>query len=251
MLMFESLQYQSLIEFISDLRSPETFHKYEELAREKASSDHYEIDVTRKKKRKKPFDETNDEDEPAQNTGGDHFRVNTFYPILDNLQSELKRRSSAYEQFTKQFAALTNITELSSTELREKANILIKAYPDDIEDSFEEECVHFQGHLRASWGSKLTLSQISQKFYSDDLSSIYPNIEVAIRIFLCTPATNCTAERSFSCLKRVKNYLRSRMVEDRLNALAILAIESDLLQGIDYDEIIDRFARQQTRRKLF
>lgn len=33
------------------------------------------------------------------------------------------------------------------------------------------------------------------------------------------------------------------MGHDRLNALALLSIEAQLVQGIDYDDIIDVFAR--------
>ena len=40
--------------------------------------------------------------------------------------------------------------------------------------------------------------------------------------------TSATAERSFSCLKRIKNYLRSTMSQERLNNLTLLHIERDL-----------------------
>jgi len=55
---------------------------------------------------------------------------------------------------------------------------------------------------------------------------IYPNVATALLMYLCTFATNCTAERSFSVLKTVKLHLRSRMESDRLNATSILHMES-------------------------
>lgn len=63
------------------------------------------------------------------------------------------------------------------------------------------------------------------------------NIEIALRIFVSTPATNCTVERSFSVLKRMKNYLRSTMSQERLNSLALLTIESDLTSSLEYEDI--------------
>jgi len=69
-------------------------------------------------------------------------------------------------------------------------------------------------------------------------------------MYLCTFATNCTAERSFSALKRVKSHLRSTLESDRLNATSMLHIESDdMLRSINYDDIIDDFASKKVRRK--
>ena len=42
-----------------------------------------------------------------------------------------------------------------------------------------------------------------------------------IKLFLTIP-TSCTAERSFSALRRLKSYLRSTMDQEKLNNIAIL-----------------------------
>jgi 20S proteasome alpha/beta subunit len=47
-------------------------------------------------------------------------------------------------------------------------------------------------------------------------------------ILLTIPDTVASAERSFSKLKLVKNYLRSTMSQDRLVDLARLSIESEI-----------------------
>lgn len=86
--------------------------------------------------------------------------------------------------------------------------------------------------------------------YEDDIQNIYPYVNIALRMFLCCPASNCSSERSFSALKRIKTYLRSRMTDDRLNNLAILHIESDITTQIQYDEIIQEFSEKKSRRKL-
>ena len=73
--------------------------------------------------------------------------------------------------------------------------------------------------------------------------NVYPNVDIALRIFLSIPATNC------STLKRVKSYLRASMGQDRPNDLALLSIEAQLVQEIDYDDIVDAFARTKARKK--
>ena len=64
--------------------------------------------------------------------------------------------------------------------------------------------------------------------------------------------TNCTAERSFSYLKRIKNYLRSTLTEEKLDDFGILCIEGDFLNSLDYDDvIINEFARMNSREKNY
>ena len=62
--------------------------------------------------------------------------------------------------------------------------------------------------------------------------------------------TVASAERSFSKLKLLKNYLRSKMSQERLYGLAILYIEKILLDEIDIDTIINDFASKHIRRNF-
>ena len=57
-----------------------------------------------------------------------------------------------------------------------------------------------------------------------------------------------SAERSFSVLRRVKNYLRSTMEQQRTSDLALLSIERDVAEQLDIDSIIRDFARCKVRR---
>ena len=70
-------------------------------------------------------------------------------------------------------------------------------------------------------------------------------------MFLTEPATVASAERSFSKLKLITNYLRSNMKQDRLNNLARLSIESGIVKQIDFDTVIRSFANKKARKALF
>ena len=63
--------------------------------------------------------------------------------------------------------------------------------------------------------------------------------------------TNVSSERWFSYLKRIKNYLKSTMLEKRLNDLAILSIESDTLEAVSSDSVIKDFVEKKCRRQYF
>ena len=79
----------------------------------------------------------------------------------------------------------------------------------------------------------------------------YPNVSVAYRILLTVPVTVASAERCFSKLKLLKNYLRSTMSQERLNGLAIYIIERDILDTIDHSTVLDNFASRNARRTIF
>ena len=70
---------------------------------------------------------------------------------------------------------------------------------------------------------------------------------IALRIFLTIPVTVASGERSFSKLKLIKTYLRSNMLQDRLNSLAILSIERDEARNLNFEDILKDFAEQKAR----
>jgi hypothetical protein len=78
----------------------------------------------------------------------------------------------------------------------------------------------------------------------------FPNAFIAYQILLTIPVTIASAERSFSKLKLVKSYLRSSMTQERLNGLATIALESDVLEQIKYGDLIEDFTSRNTRRML-
>jgi hypothetical protein len=59
--------------------------------------------------------------------------------------------------------------------------------------------------------------------------------------------TVVSAERSFSKLKLIKSYLRSTMSQEKLNGLAILSIEKNVLENLEYKNLIKNFASQNAR----
>jgi hypothetical protein len=79
----------------------------------------------------------------------------------------------------------------------------------------------------------------------------YPNVCIAYRILFTMPVAVASAERSFSKLKLLKNYLRLVMSQERLNGLATLCIEKESLDDIDTDSIINEFASRSVRRSIF
>lgn len=69
----------------------------------------------------------------------------------------------------------------------------------------------------------------------------FPILSSVCKLFLTIPTNSASCKRSFSCLKRLKKYLRTIMGEDRLSNLAILQVERECIHLIDKNEILSNF----------
>jgi hypothetical protein len=80
-------------------------------------------------------------------------------------------------------------------------------------------------------------------------STMFPTITKILNLLLLTSVLKSNStERANSSLKLIKNVMRSTMGEDRLNALLLLYVHRDI--KLDYDKIIDDYARRNPRKMV-
>ena len=76
----------------------------------------------------------------------------------------------------------------------------------------------------------------------------FPNTCIAYKILLTIPVTVASAKRSFLKLKLIKSYIRLTMSQERLNGLVILLIKKEMLEELEYKNLIGQFASQNVRK---
>ena len=81
------------------------------------------------------------------------------------------------------------------------------------------------------------------------LAKTYSDLCTAYMMHMTVPVTVAMAERSFSKLKPIKNFLRSSMSQERLSGLALLSIENKRAKNLDFRKVIQQFASARVRRK--
>ena len=69
------------------------------------------------------------------------------------------------------------------------------------------------------------------------ISEFYKLLKIAITF----PVTTAKCERSFSVLKRIKNWLRTSKDDNRIGDLGVLAICAERALAINHDLIINEF----------
>ncbi|XP_025424346.1 uncharacterized protein LOC112693472 [Sipha flava] len=84
------------------------------------------------------------------------------------------------------------------------------------------------------------LNNIFEK--SESSKSILPWANQICHLALTAPVTTTSDERMFSKLKLIKNYLRSKMADQRLSALMMLSCEKDITDTLDIDDLVHKWA---------
>jgi len=195
------------------------------------------------------------EDEPIDSAES-IFRIDFFITMVDGVIQDIDTRFTALTKYYNNFGFLyeiNNLKSLSNDELLKHCNDLGVVLQDgeskDIKsfDLYEE----LQLLVPNLPNSIKDANQMIQYIIKNELEDIYPNVYIAIRIMLTVPVSTASAERSFSKLKLIKNYLRNSMKQERLSGLAMLSIEADLAAKIDYKSIVEDFSKAKSRKTLF
>lgn len=242
-----ALMYSSLENLLDEMR--DKFEVFENKARSILPETDYANVASRVRRRTR---QPNDGNAPEVVLNPrDYFRVNGFLVIIDTLKIEINGRAQVYLEVSKRFSFLADFS-LTENEYREKIAGLVDFYPDDLED-FYPELKQFHDFIKSKFPSKpkFTHSELYESLIRDNLETVFPNVDIALRIFLTLMITNCTTERSFSKLKRIKNEQRSVMRQERLDMLSLMSIESDVLRQIDFEDVINDFSDLKCRRKVF
>jgi len=113
---------------------------------------------------------------------------------------------------------------LKENEIDDLTGCLIERFGNLLDDDKSVQKLKFKGELsywQCHW-------QQQQKIEGND----NPTIHTYLRVFCTLPVTNASSERSFSYLRRIKTWLRTTMLQERLVGLALLHTHHEKLGWI-------------------
>ena len=99
--------------------------------------------------------------------------------------------------------------------------------------------------------SKLEVTNIAVMKGVQMARDMFSEVDNLLCIYFTIPVTTCTAERSFSCLRCIKTYLRSSVTEERLNNIILLRIHKDETDQLNLQNIASMFVQVNDSRRLF
>ena len=191
-------------------------------------------------------------------TPEDYYRKQ-YFEVLDLLASELKRRFDqkslkiineieqvllkSCNDIPVQFSV--EFVEKYSTDLNmERLKVQLAMLPDLIKTANEQ--YHF-GIKKVT-----SINTLCDVMNTGNFSkTMFSEVDRLLRVYLTIPMSSATAERTFSALRLLKNYLRSRMTQKRLNHIMLLFIYKEKVEKLDLKAIAKDFIAVNSRRKAF
>ena len=156
-----------------------------------------------------------------------------YYKIYDKVLSELNAR---FEE-PKGILQALDACHPNSTEFLNETRLLYLASEYSIEiTNLKAEIAIIKPLLNDIMSITDVLTKI--KPMKQGFKSLWQLLQFAVTF----PVANTKCERSFSVLKLLKTYIRSTMGQTRLTSLAILSVEKKLVNDLDLDTVVDKFA---------
>lgn len=188
-------------------------------------------------------------------TSIDEFPSNTFQKLseltgLSRLQllEELKEFASHYETLT------SNWRKTHEKETKFKGLVETEENFEPLEGNEDEPIKNNQNFHSTKDNCASCLGCILMILYNlTTMSSLFHNLYAAVKFILLLPCTQIHCERCFSKLKLLKTFNRSLLGQNLLVSLMIMFIESDLLEEIDVEDVINDFGNSsaELKRLLF
>ncbi|KAL4083742.1 hypothetical protein QTP88_029058 [Uroleucon formosanum] len=171
-----------------------------------------------------------------------------YFEIIDVLISKTNERFTEITQLT--FFSLLDFSKFEQYINQFPTNAM-----NSLKDTYGEyfDFAILRSELSIIYSStefhKVNIHELWMYLKSTGLSDSLPQVTKLASLIVTIPATSAGAERSFSCLKRVKTHLRNSQSQNRLSDLSLLIIERRLLttiqkQNLFYDNIIDDFTKK-------
>ena len=78
---------------------------------------------------------------------------------------------------------------------------------------------------------------------------MFSEVKTLLKLYYVIPGSSATAERSFSVMRRIKNYLRTTMTSQRLNSVMLLHVHRELVDALDMNAVVNDFVAGSSNRK--
>lgn len=171
----------------------------------------------------------------------EYWKINIYYQVMDNVLTNLKKR-------------FTNLPYAQSIEAFYKLDLknadeFVNTYKHKLKidtDLLQAEVSVLKNVLKNK-NKESNIKSLKEEVDRNFCPNFYKMLQVAIAI----PISSADCERSFSAMRRTKNWLRTTMGQERFSNLAIINIENSLVKtNILPETVLNKFCDKNRKLKL-
>ena len=167
-----------------------------------------------------------------------NLEVTFFNVVVDAEVSAQKERFTTLEDVEDKFGILSNFQDLTHQELMKQAEALAHTLSHGGQSDLDWKELAQELNILPDLPSKsMSTLELFKFIKTKQLTEMYPNLCIALRIKATLPVTVASAERSFSKLKLLKDIPE-----------ALININHEVGDQIQYNDVIDDFAARKARR---
>ena len=183
------------------------------------------------------------------------YRVHVTIPFIDCVLEGAKDRFSVRHQSLYNGFNILPCVVINIKTWRNDLKLFNNQYYDDIDAAVSLEAEFDMWEV--FWRRQVELPSNKSEEFEYELYSVksvlkitdkemFPAIWSCLKLLATFPVTTCECERSISVMRRLTNYLRSTMSQERFSFLALLHIHRDF--PYDINEIVTKFAESKPRK---
>ncbi|KAE9535288.1 hypothetical protein AGLY_008021 [Aphis glycines] len=230
--------YDSLINYFDGFRTNEKFMYYKTCAFEKTRILHFNHpNHTEQPQMRFPVDYMDD---------AERFKINTYFLMIDQIQSELYDRKLIYKDLAQKFNFLNKIPEITDNELLHGHEYLQNIYI-DLTFHISAECMELKNLFNNFLASNKnyhsnSITGIATYIRSTGFKEYFTELTKVIKMALCIPALHCPVQQSAAILDKIITALQPVSNQDSYKSLLLINLEARYFNIINFKDVINHFS---------
>ncbi|XP_054283575.1 zinc finger MYM-type protein 1-like [Macrosteles quadrilineatus] len=241
---------------LTKLRTDEKFNElWEKVKKRGADMDLLPVTLPRVRAPPKRLEQKSDASPPVTFSGPETYLRKQYFDVLDNLKSDIDYRFQ--HPGVKIYKDIETVLMKAVNGKTEEVKIEVDNICDHFKTDLDKKKLTSQLNSLQDLPKKKEVKSVRDLVVTlnsepQENKRFLSEVVKVVKLLLVLPASAATAERTFSCLRRLKTWLRSTMTQKRLNHLAILSVHRDIAKSIDDKHIARMFVnRVESRCAVF
>jgi hypothetical protein len=142
----------------------------------------------------------------TQSDAENRHRINVFIVTVDSVISGFTRRFESLREISNFFEILWTFEKLTGEEIKASAQKLQQKYAKEISNEICGKLIFMKKIYRTNFNVEPTAANLLQNILDTNLTELFPNVCVALRIFFNSTRFSCFCGKNFQCYEESEEF---------------------------------------------